>query len=47
LLPTSLGSAQVAAHFQRGSVKKIQPLLDTLAAMFLVRQVEGERAYAG
>ncbi|MDO7849163.1 class I SAM-dependent DNA methyltransferase, partial [Hymenobacter sp. M29] len=45
--PTPLGSAQVAARFQRGSVKKIQPLLDTLAAMFLVRQVEGERAYAG
>ena len=45
--PTPLGSAQVAARFQRGSVKKIQPLLDTLAAMFLVRQIDGGRAYAG
>ncbi|GAB3866627.1 hypothetical protein GCM10028824_07460 [Hymenobacter segetis] len=42
-----------AATYERGGLlyfvsrRKIQSLLDTLAAMFLVRQVDGERAYAG
>jgi hypothetical protein len=44
--PTPLGAAQVAARFRGSSVKKVQPLLDTLALMSLVRFVEEENKYA-
>ena len=41
-----LSSAQVAARFRGSSAKKVQPLLDTLALMALVRFVEEENKYA-
>jgi len=41
-----LAAAQVAARFRGSSVKKVQPLLDTLALMSLVRFVEEEDKYA-
>jgi len=41
-----LGAAQVAARFRGSSAKKVQPLLDTLALMSLVRFVEEEDKYA-
>jgi hypothetical protein len=41
-----LSSAQVAARFWGSSIKKVQPLLDTLALMALVRFVEKENKYA-
>ena len=41
-----LGAAQVAARFRGSSAKKVQPLLDTLALMSLVRFVEEENKYA-
>ena len=44
--PAPLGAAQVAARFRGSSVKKVQPLLDTLALMSLVRFVEEENKYA-
>ena len=41
-----VNSAQVAARFRGSSPKKVQPLLDTLALMALVRFVEEENVYA-
>lgn len=41
-----MSSAQVAARFRGSSAKKVQPLLDTLALMALVRFVEEENKYA-
>jgi hypothetical protein len=41
-----LSSTQVAARFRGSSAKKVQPLLDTLALMALVRFVEEENKYA-
>jgi len=41
-----LAATQVAARFQGSSAKKVQPLLDTLALMSLVRFVEEENKYA-
>jgi hypothetical protein len=41
-----LSSAQVAARFRRTRPERVQPLLDTLAVMALVRLVEGQ-VYAG
>nr|WP_262903486.1 DNA methyltransferase [Hymenobacter psoromatis] len=41
-----LGAAQVAARFRGSSAKKVQPLLDTLELMSLVRFVEEENKYA-
>ena len=41
-----LSSAQVAACFRGSSAKKVQPLLDTLAIMSLIRHLENEAVYA-
>ena len=41
-----LSSAQVATRFRGSSARKVQPLLDTLAVMALVRFVEEENVYA-
>ena len=41
-----LGAAQVSARFRGSSAKKVQPLLDTLALMSLVRFVEEENKCA-
>ena len=41
-----LSSTQVAARFRGSSAKKVQPLLDTLALMALVRFVAEENKYA-
>lgn len=41
-----VSSAQVAARFRRTRPERVQPLLDTLAAMSLVRFVESEGVYA-
>ena len=43
-LPVS--SAQVAARFRRTHPERVQPLLDTLAAMALIRHLENEASYA-
>ena len=42
----ALSSAQVAARFRRTKANKVQPLLDTLAMMALVRHLEPEDTYA-
>ena len=41
-----LGAAQVAACFHGTAAKKVQPLLETLASLALLRFVEEENAYA-
>ncbi len=41
-----LATAQVAARFRRTPAPKLQPLLDTLVALSLLRVTE-EGAYAG
>ncbi|TDN36783.1 class I SAM-dependent DNA methyltransferase [Hymenobacter sp. UV11] len=41
-----MSSAQVAARFRRTRPERVQPLLDTLAAMSLVRFVEEDNVYA-
>jgi hypothetical protein len=41
-----LSNAQVVARFRGSSAKKVQPLLDTLALMALVRFLEKENKYA-
>jgi hypothetical protein len=42
-----LSSAEVAARFRRTRPERVQPLLDTLELMALVRVVEGQGMYAG
>ncbi len=41
-----VSSAQVAARFRRTRPERVQPLLDTLAAMSLIRHLENEASYA-
>ncbi|MGI4872635.1 MAG: hypothetical protein ACRYFX_15855 [Janthinobacterium lividum] len=41
-----LSSTQVAARFRRTKADRVQPLLETLALLQLVREVEGQALYA-
>ena len=41
-----LSAAQVATRFRGSSAKKVQPLLDTLASLALIRHLENDTTYA-